>query len=236
LTPLLSVEGVTAGYAEMDILHDVSMRVGAGETVTIIGPNGAGKTTLMRAIFGLVTIRRGDIAFAGQPITGMRASALVARGLSFVPQVENVFPSLTVRENLEIGYRGPTTDEAPTLERSLAVFPQLVPRLGAKAGGLSGGERQMLAIGRALMVRPKILLLDEPSASLSPLMVDMVFEKIADISRSGVACLLVEQNARAALQISHRGYVLVAGQNRAEGSGSALLADPEIAHHYFGTS
>ncbi|HUF92242.1 MAG TPA: ABC transporter ATP-binding protein [Candidatus Limnocylindria bacterium] len=231
---LLRVRGVSAGYEQMEILHDVSIEVRAGEIVTLIGPNGAGKSTLMKTVFGLLRPRRGSIQLDGEDITGLAPSLLVRRGLSYVPQVDNVFPSLTVEENLEMGAVVRTDDIRARLDQVLALFPGLRPKRRLKAGGLSGGERQMVAMCRALMLDPRLLLLDEPSAGLSPLLVDTVFEKIESINRGGVAILLVEQSAREALRRSHRGYVLAGGQVRLEGAGPALLEDPEVARLYLG--
>ena len=231
---LLSVEGVSAGYEQMEILHDVSVEVRPGEIVTLIGPNGAGKSTLMKTVFGLLRPRRGAIRLEGRDITGLAPSALVRRGLSYVPQVDNVFPSLTVEENLEMGAVVRSDDVGPRLEEVLALFPNLQAKRRLKTGGLSGGERQMVAMGRALMLDPRLLLLDEPSAGLSPVLVDTVFEKIEAINRGGVAILLVEQSAREALRRSHRGYVLAGGQVRLEGPGPALLEDPEVGRLYLG--
>lgn len=231
---LLSVEGVTAGYEQMEILHDVSIEVRPGEIVTLIGPNGAGKSTLLKTVFGLLKPRRGSIRFEGQDITGLAPSALVGRGLSYVPQVDNVFPSLTVEENLEMGAVVRRDDFRGRLEDVLGLFPNLVPKRRLKVGGLSGGERQMVAMGRALMLDPCLLLLDEPSAGLAPVLVDTVFEKIEALNRNGLAILLVEQSAREALRRSHRGYVLAGGQVRLEGPGPALLEDAEVARLYLG--
>ena len=231
---LLSVQGVSAGYEQMEILHDVSIEIQPGEIVTLIGPNGAGKSTLMKTVFGLLRPRRGSIRLNGDDITGLAPSLLVRRGLSYVPQVDNVFPSLTVDENLEMGAVVRTDDIRARLEDVLALFPSLRPKRRLKAGGLSGGERQMVAMCRALMLDPTLLLLDEPSAGLSPLLVDSVFEKIESINRSGVAILLVEQSAREALRRSHRGYVLAGGQVRLEGAGPALLENPEVGRLYLG--
>jgi len=231
---LLSVQGVSAGYEQMEILHDVSIEIRPGEIVTLIGPNGAGKSTLMKTVFGLLRPRRGSIRLNGDDITGLAPSLLVRRGLSYVPQVDNVFPSLTVDENLEMGAVVRTDDIRARLEEVLALFPGLRPKRRLKAGGLSGGERQMVAMCRALMLDPTLLLLDEPSAGLSPLLVDSVFEKIESINRSGVAILLVEQSAREALRRSHRGYVLAGGQVRLEGAGPALLENPEVGRLYLG--
>jgi ABC-type branched-subunit amino acid transport system ATPase component len=231
---LLEVDGVSSGYGEMEILHDVSIRVGEGEIVTLIGPNGAGKSTLMKTVFGLLRPRRGRIRFRGHDVTGLPPHGLVRRGLSYVPQVDNVFPSLTVEENLEMGAVIRRDDSRPRLEQVLGLFPNLQGRRRQKVGTLSGGERQMVAMGRALMLDPALLLLDEPSAGLAPIMVESVFGKIVEINRTGVAIVLVEQNARDALRLSHRGYVLAAGQKRLEGAGEALLDDPEVGRLYLG--
>ena len=231
---VLTVEGVSAGYEQMEILHDVSIEVRAGEIVTLIGPNGAGKSTLMKTVFGLLRPRRGAIRFERTDITGLAPSALVRRGISYVPQVDNVFPSLTVEENLEMGAVVREDDVRPRLEEVLQLFPNLRAKRRLKAGGLSGGERQMVAMGRALMLDPRLLLLDEPSAGLSPVLVDTVFEKIETINRAGVAILLVEQSAREALRRSHRGYLLAGGQVRLEGPGPALLENPDVARLYLG--
>jgi ABC-type branched-subunit amino acid transport system ATPase component len=231
---LLSVQDVSAGYEQMEILHGVSVEIGAGEIVTLIGPNGAGKSTLMKTVFGLLRPRQGSIRLNGEDITGLPPSVLVRRGVSYVPQVDNVFPSLSVEENLEMGAVVRTDDFRARLEEVLRLFPNLLPKRRLKAGGLSGGERQMVAMCRALMLDPVLLLLDEPSAGLSPVLVDAVFEKIEAINHSGVAILLVEQSAREALRRSHRGYVLAAGQVRLEGSGASLLEDPEVGRLYLG--
>jgi ABC-type branched-subunit amino acid transport system ATPase component len=231
---LLTVDAVTAGYEQMEILHAVSIDVRPGEIVTLIGPNGAGKSTLLKTVFGLLRPRAGSIRLDGTDITGLSPSALVRRGLSYVPQVDNVFPSLTVEENLEMGAVVRADDYRARLEEVLALFPNLTSKRRLKAGGLSGGERQMVAMGRALMLDPRLLLLDEPSAGLSPVLVDTVFEKIETINRGGVSILLVEQSAREALRRSHRGYVLAGGQVRLEGPGPALLEDPEVGRLYLG--
>jgi ABC-type branched-subunit amino acid transport system ATPase component len=218
----------------MEILHGVSIALDAGEIVTLIGPNGAGKSTLMKTIFGLLRPTRGRIVFRGDDVTGLPPHALVRRGMAYVPQVDNVFPSLTVEENLAMGAVTDRGDPRPRMERVFALFPVLESRRRQKAATLSGGERQMVAMGRALMVDPVLLLLDEPSAGLAPAMVDAVLRRIVDINRTGVAVLLVEQNARDALRLSHRAYVLAGGQNRLEGTGEALLHDPEVARLYLG--
>ena len=231
---LLEVEGLHAGYDVMEVLHGVSMHVDAGEIVTLIGPNGAGKSTLMKAVFGLVRASAGRVSFGGRDVAGERPSAMVGRGLSYVPQVDNVFPSLTVEENLEMGAVSRPAGWRTRMEQMLALFPSIAARRRQKVGTLSGGERQMVAMGRALMLEPRLLMLDEPSAGLAPIMVETVFAKIGEINRGGVAVMLVEQNARLALERSHRGYVLAGGQVRLEGPGATLLADEEVGRLYLG--
>ncbi|HVQ74122.1 MAG TPA: ABC transporter ATP-binding protein [Candidatus Binatia bacterium] len=218
----------------MEVLHGVSVAVEPGEIVTLVGPNGAGKSTLMKSVFGLVRVTRGRVLFEGRDLIGDRPSRMVGQGLSYVPQVDNVFPSLTVAENLEMGAVSRRGDCRPRMAEVLAMFPVLAARRRQKVGTLSGGERQMVAMGRALMLEPRLLMLDEPSAGLAPVMVDSVFRTIQEISGRGVAVLLVEQNAREALQLSHRGYVLAGGQVRLEGPGRALLADEEVGRLYLG--
>ena len=232
--PLLAIENVVAGYGEMQVLKGVSLRVEEGEIVSIVGPNGAGKSTVMKLVFGLLKPWEGRVRFDGDDISGMPPERIVRRGLCYVPQVENVFPTLTVEENLEMGafiLDGPIVERK---ERVFELFPRLAERRRQRAGKMSGGERQMVAMGRALMLDPKLLMLDEPSAGLAPLLVDMIFEKVADINRSGVAILMVEQNARKSQELAHRGYVLATGQNQVEGPGRELLADPEVARLYLG--
>ncbi|MDI3339669.1 MAG: ABC transporter ATP-binding protein [Sphaerobacter sp.] len=232
--PLLDVAGLTAGYGGVDILRGVSIRVYPGEIVSIIGPNGAGKSTLMKAIFGLLPVRAGQVRLAGQEITNQPPERLVRRGMCYVPQTDNVFPSLTIRENLEIGGFARDGGRGERMGQVLRLFPALAERPGERAGRLSGGQRQLLAIARALMLDPQLLLLDEPSASLSPKMVEMVFEKVAEINAAGTAILMVEQNARHALTLSHRGYVLAAGENRLEGEARQLLDSDEVRRLYLG--
>jgi ABC-type branched-subunit amino acid transport system ATPase component len=231
---LLAIENVVAGYGEMQVLKGVSLRVEEGEIVSIVGPNGAGKSTVMKLVFGLLKPWEGSVRFDGNDISGLAPERIVRRGLCYVPQVENVFPTLTVEENLEMGafiLDGPIAERK---ERVFELFPRLAERRRQRAGKMSGGERQMVAMGRALMLDPKLLMLDEPSAGLAPLLVDMIFQKVVDINRSGVAILMVEQNARKSLALAHRGYVLATGQNQVEGPGSELLADPEVARLYLG--
>ena len=231
---LLEVKDVVAGYGETDILNDLSIELLEKEIVSIIGPNGAGKSTLLKTIFGLLTPKKGSIKLRSDDITGLSPDRIVLKGMGYVPQVENVFPSLTVHENLEMGAFIRTDDYRDKLDEIYALFPILLNRKTDKVGRLSGGMRQMVAMGRALMLDPKILLLDEPTASLSPLLVGMIFEKIIDINRTGIAMMIVEQNARETLKISDRGYVLVMGRKVFEDSGRALLKNEEIGKLYLG--
>ncbi len=231
---LLEVADVVAGYGETDILHGVSIAVDEGEIVTIIGPNGCGKSTLMKAVVGLVRVKAGAVTFQGTDISSQPPERIVRTGLCYVPQSANVFPSLSIRENLEMGGFVRNDDYRGRIEELFALFPDLARRPTQRAGSLSGGQRQMLAIARALMLDPVLLLLDEPSAGLSPAIMDLVFERIRGINRAGVALLLVEQNARESLRMSDRGYVLAAGRNRLEDSGPALLDNPEVARLYLG--
>jgi ABC-type branched-subunit amino acid transport system ATPase component len=231
---VLEAREVVSGYGEVEILHGVSIKVEEGEIVTIIGPNGAGKSTLLKTIFGLLPCKRGAVFFHGENVTGHSPQALVRKGISYVPQSDNVFPSLTVQENLEMGAFIRRDNYRAKIEEVLALFPDVVERRHTRAGKLSGGQRQMLALGRALMLEPRVLLLDEPSASLAPNMVQLVFAKIQDINRSGVSIVMVEQNARESLKLSHQGYVLAMGQNRLEGSGASLLESEEVGRLYLG--
>ncbi len=231
---LLMAEDLRGGYGGADILNGTTLRVGEGEIVVIVGPNGAGKSTAMKALVGLVTLRGGRITFGGEDVTGLRADQLAARRLCYVPQEKNVFPSLTVQENLEMGAFLRHDDFSARMDQIFELFPVLKERRKQAAGTMSGGQRQMVAIGRALMLEPRLLLLDEPTAGLSPKFTEMIFAKIVEINATGVAVLMVEQNARDALAIAHRGYVLVLGQNRFEDSGPALAANPEVAHMFLG--
>jgi ABC-type branched-subunit amino acid transport system ATPase component len=231
---LLDVCHLRSGYSDMSILNDVSIRIEPGEVVTLIGPNGAGKSTLLKTIFGLLPPTAGQILFEDTDITGMKPPLLVRRGMSYMPQVDNVFPSLTVEENLEMGAFLRHHGVAARLKEMYAFFPALRLKRKQRVGSLSGGERQMVAMGRALMLDPRLLLLDEPSAGLSPRLVGTIFEKLAQINQSGVALLIVEQNAREALRLSHRGYVMASGQIRHEGEGRQLLQDEEVGRLYLG--
>ncbi len=231
---LLEVSKVVAGYGQTEILHGVSLIVEEGEIVTIIGPNGCGKSTLMKTVAGLVKVWGGSVNFRRADISSMPPESIVKTGLCFVPQTRNVFPSLSIRENLEMGAFLRRDDFNGRIEEMFVFFPDLAEDPQRRAGSLSGGQRQMLAIARALMLDPTLILLDEPFAGLAPAMVDLVLDRILEINRSGVSVLLVEQNARQALSVSSRGYILVSGENRLEDKGSALLDNPEVARLYLG--
>jgi ABC-type branched-subunit amino acid transport system ATPase component len=237
VTPtLLQAQGLTAGYGKMPILHDVSLEVRVGEMVSIIGPNGAGKSTALKSMVGFVKVSSGHVRFDGQEITGLRPDQVLPRGLAYVPQGRIVFPQMTVLENLEMGgyieRDGQRIREA--LEQVFALFPILSERQRQKAGTMSGGEQQMVAIARALMTRPKLIMLDEPSLGLSPKFVSLIFDKLMAMKHSGYTLVVVEQNAAKALAVADRGYVLELGRNRFEGTGAALLADPEVKRLYLG--
>jgi neutral amino acid transport system ATP-binding protein len=231
---VLETQELVAGYsAELDILNGVSLTVDAGQIVTVVGPNGAGKSTLMKSIIGLVSPRRGRVLLRGGEITGRRPHEIVRLGLGYVPQRENVFENMTVVENLELGAMGRSSAEvASRIGELLRLFPRLGERRKQLVGTMSGGERQMVAMARALMPKPGILLLDEPSAGLAPMFVQAMFQQVAEINAAGVSILMVEQNARAALALSHRGYVLDLGRNAFEGPGRQLLEDPRLAELY----
>jgi len=233
---LLSADAIVAGYVPgVDILRGCQLRLEEGELIGIIGPNGAGKSTLLKSLFGLIPIRSGSVTLRGEDITSLKASKLVAQGVGYVPQTNNVFPSLTVEENLEMGvYRTPKTANA-RFEFVYELFPRLHERRKQRAGSLSGGERQMVASGRALMADPSVLLLDEPSAGLSPLFQDEVFVRCKRIQAAGVSIIMVEQNAHRCLQICDRAYVLDQGQNAYTGTGRELLNDPKVIELYLGT-
>jgi ABC-type branched-subunit amino acid transport system ATPase component len=231
---LLTVDGLTTGYGEMEVLRSLSLRVEPGRIVSIIGPNGAGKSTAMKAVFGLLKPWQGSIRFGEREIGGLSPDRIVRLGMCYVPQTDNVFPSLTVEENLDMGafvLNGPTKERK---ERVYDLFPRLAERRRQRAGKMSGGERQMVAMGRALMLDPKLLLLDEPSAGLAPLLVDLIFEKVREINAAGVAVLMVEQNARKSLELADHAYVLVGGSNAIDGPGHELLGDPEVGRLYLG--
>ena len=231
---MLRLELVTAGYTDENIIHEVTLEVEVGEIATIIGPNGSGKSTLMKSVFGLTRMRGGRIRFQGQDVTGKRPDELVRLGLAYVPQEKNVFSSLTVKENLEMGGVSLAGKMEKRLESVLELFPRLAERLGQRAGTLSGGEQKMLAVGRAMVTRPSLLMLDEPSAALSPKVMGQLFAEIEEINRRGVTILMVEQNARRALAISDRGYILEMGRNRFQGPAKSLLDNPEVCSLYLG--
>lgn len=234
MSALLSMSAVTGGYGDADILQDVSMHVDEREIVVIVGPNGAGKSTAMKAVFGLLNVRAGSIVFDGDDITKWAPNRIVQRGICYVPQVDNIFREMTIHENLEMGAFLKKGDLSAAYDRVYELFPDLKERRKTLAGSLSGGQRQMVAMGRALMLDPKLLLLDEPTAGLSPKYMEQIFKICRDVRATGVAILLVEQHAKQALAFADRGYVLAAGQNRHEGTGAALLADREVAEMFLG--
>jgi len=235
-SPLLAAVDVVAGYLpEVNILNGCTLTLADGELVGVIGPNGAGKSTLLKAMFGLLHVRSGTVCLRGDTITNLSAHALVSLGVGYVPQVRNVFGALTVEENLEMGTYLRPRQYAECFAEVAGLFPRLAERRRQKAGSLSGGERQMLAMGRALMMNPSVLLLDEPSAGLSPRIQDEVFDRIRQVSDAGVSIVIVEQNARRCLQIADRGYVLDQGRNAYTGTGRELLDDPKVIECYLGT-
>ena len=233
---VLRANGLVAGYVpEVDILSGVDVEVLEGEIVTIVGPNGAGKSTLLKCMFGLLPPRSGRVLLHDEDITGDRPHAITRRGMSYVPQLDNVFPTLTVEENLEMGAIARRNgDVRSRMDEMYELFPRLAERRRQAAGTMSGGERQMVAMARALMPEPSVLLLDEPSAGLAPAFVDAIFDKVLDVNQVGVTVLMVEQNARRALGMSSRGYVLDLGRNRFEGAGRELLEDPKVVQLYLG--
>jgi branched-chain amino acid transport system ATP-binding protein len=234
--PLLVADDVTAGYLPgIDILTGCELTLDEGELVGIIGPNGAGKSTLVKSLFGLVEVRKGSVRLRGEDITGLPANKLVAMGVGYVPQTKNVFPSLTIEENLEMGLYLRPKQFKERFAHVADLFPLLADRRKQRTGALSGGERQMVAMARALMTDPSVLLLDEPSAGLSPVLQDETFLRARDINATGVSIVMVEQNARRCLQICHRGYVLDQGQNAYTGPGNELLHDPKVIDLYLGT-
>jgi len=234
--PLLHADNVVAGYLPgVDILTDCNLTLEEGELVGIIGPNGAGKSTLIKAIFGLVTVRSGSVVLRGEEITSLEAHELVSKGVGYVPQNDNVFPSLTIEENLQMGSYLTRSTYKERFGFVTDLFPLLGERKRMRAGGLSGGERQMVAMGRALMTDPSVLLLDEPSAGLSPSNQDQVFQRVSEINDAGISILMVEQNAHRCLQICDRGVVLDSGTDAYTGTGDELLSDPKVIELYLGT-
>ena len=232
--PVLSIDNLSGGYGEAEILHWISLVIDAGEIVVVIGPNGAGKSTAMKAVFGLLRLSGGSVHLAGEEITNMDPAEVVNKGVCYVPQTNNVFPTLTVHENLEMGAYIRKDDFRPRLEEIYEMFPPLAEKKRQAAGELSGGQRQMVAMGKALMLEPTLLMLDEPTAGLSPIYRNEIFQIVRQINDSGVPILMVEQNAKQSLAVASRGYVLVDGQNRTTGKGTDLLNDPEIAKMFLG--
>ena len=236
MTRVVDVKNLTAGYLPgVDILNEANLYADKGELIGIIGPNGAGKSTLLKSIFGLVKVREGSITLNGEDIVGQKPNQLVAKGVGYIPQNNNVFPSLTIEENLQMGVFQDPKNFEKRLEFVVSIFDELGKRLKQRAGSLSGGERQMVAMGRALMMEPSVLLLDEPSAGLSPVRQDEAFLRVSEINKAGVTCIMVEQNARRCLQIADRGYVLDQGTDAVTGTGRELLNDPQVVGLYLGT-
>ncbi|MEL6118223.1 MAG: ABC transporter ATP-binding protein [Pseudomonadota bacterium] len=234
--PFLIGKTMTGGYGRSgpDILHECTIAVEPGEIAVIVGPNGAGKSTAMKAVFGMLHLRQGSVRLKGEDISSLTPQARVAKGMGFVPQTANIFTSLTVEENLEMGAFIRTDDISNTMSQVYELFPILKDKRGQPAGELSGGQRQQVAVGRALMTEPKVLMLDEPTAGVSPIVMDELFDRIIEISRTGLSVLMVEQNARQALEIADKGYVLVQGRNAYSGSGRELLSDPKVRKSFLG--
>ena len=232
--PFLIGDGMVGGYGAANILHGCTIAVEKGEIAVIVGPNGAGKSTAMKAVFGMLRLRGGHIRLEGEDITALSPQDRVAKGMAFVPQTNNIFGSMSVQENLEMGAFLRRDDIRPTMEMVYDLFPILRDKRHQPAGELSGGQRQQVAVGRALMTRPKVLMLDEPTAGVSPIVMDELFDRIIEIARTGISILMVEQNARQALMIAHKGYVLVQGANRFTGTGAELMADPEVRRTFLG--
>ncbi|MBO6562803.1 MULTISPECIES: ABC transporter ATP-binding protein [Nisaea] len=230
----LSATGMTGGYGGADILTDCNLSVERGEVAVVVGPNGAGKSTAMKAVFGMLNLREGSVVFDGEDITRMAPQERVRHGMGFVPQNRNVFVSLTVEENLEMGAFIREDDITESKEQVFSLFPILAEKRNQPAGELSGGQRQQVAVGRALMTQPKLLMLDEPTAGVSPIVMDELFDKIVEVARTGIAILMVEQNARQALEIADHGFVLVQGSNRFTDTGEALLANEEVRRSFLG--
>lgn len=227
-------ENMTGGYGSADILHDCTIGVEKGEIAVIVGPNGAGKSTAMKAVFGMIDLRKGAVKIDGEDITKLSPQARVRKGMAFVPQNENVFTTMTVEENLEMGAFIRDDDIRKSIQQVYELFPILGEKRLQPAGELSGGQRQQVAVGRALMTQPSVLMLDEPTAGVSPIVMDELFDRIIEISRTGIAILMVEQNAKQALNIADRGYVLVQGSNRYTDTGAVLLANPDVRKAFLG--
>ena len=233
--PFLIGDAMSGGYGSgPDILHDCTVAVEKGQIAVIVGPNGAGKSTAMKAVFGMLNVRQGAVRLDGEDITGLTPQARVAKGMAFVPQTSNIFTSMTVEENLEMGAFLRREGVAETMAQVYELFPILKDKRRQMAGELSGGQRQQVAVGRALMTEPQVLMLDEPTAGVSPIVMDELFDRIIEVARTGISILMVEQNARQALNIADKGYVLVQGRNRFTDTGEALLADPEVRKSFLG--
>ncbi len=232
--PILEARAVSSGYGTVEIVHDMDISLKRGELLSIVGPNGAGKSTLIKTLFGILKPMRGNILYRGADITGTDPTKLVSMGISYVPQMDNVFPSLTVQENLDMGAYVRKDDYSDRLDEILEMFPHLRDRIDVKARKLSGGERQMLALGKTLMLDPEVMLIDEPSAGLAPALVEAILDKIKEINEKGTSIIVVEQNARKALQMAHRGIVMDMGRKRFEDEGVALLNNPEVGRSYLG--
>ena len=233
--PYLIGEAMTGGYGGADILHSCTIAVEKGQIAVIVGPNGAGKSTAMKAVFGMLKLRAGHVKLDGEDITALSPQARVAKGMGFVPQTHNIFTSMTVEENLEMGAFIRRDDFKDTMAQVYDLFPILKQKRLQPAGELSGGQRQQVAVGRALMTQPKVLMLDEPTAGVSPIVMDELFDRIIEVARTGISILMVEQNARRCLQVVHRAYVLDQGRNAYTGSGRDLLSDPNVIELYLGT-
>ena len=227
-------ESMTGGYGSADILHDCTIAVEQGEIAVFVGPNGAGKSTAMKAVFGMLSLRKGQVTLDGEDITSLSPQDRVYKGMGMVPQTNNVFTSMSVQENLEMGAFIREDSIADTMEQVFELFPILKEKRRQAAGELSGGQRQQVAVGRALMTRPKVLMLDEPTAGVSPIVMDELFDRIIEVAKTGIAILMVEQNAKQALNIADKGYVLVQGANRYTDTGQALLANPEVRRAFLG--
>ena len=227
-------ENMVCGYGGADILHGCTVGVDPGEIAVVVGPNGAGKSTAMKAMFGMLDLKEGQVLLEGKDITGLKPQERVLRGMGFVPQNQNVFTGMTVEENLEMGAFIRRDDIAATMEQVFGLFPILKQKRKQSAGELSGGQRQQVAVGRALMTQPKILMLDEPTAGVSPIVMDELFDRIIEVAQTGIAILMVEQNAKQALNIADRGFVLVQGRNAYTDTGAALMSDPEVRRAFLG--
>ena len=232
--PFLIGENMTGGYGAVDILHNCTIAVEKGQIAVIVGPNGAGKSTAMKAVFGMLNLRGGAVKLAGEDITKLSPQARVRKGMGFVPQTHNIFPTMSVEENLEMGAFIRTDDYRQTMEQVYELFPAVAAKRRQNAGELSGGQRQQVAVSRALMTQPSLLMLDEPTAGVSPIVMDELFDRIIEVARTGISILMVEQNARQALEIADIGYVLVQGANAYTDTGPALLADPEVRRTFLG--